>query len=100
MFALYEMVRDVRIDPVHLTMERLEAIRDELNRTMSNRVMINIGLCMVLWDIKSVGTATVFPGDGGVVSKVSFRFVVFRPFQDEIIMGKIKNCTPEGVHGK
>ncbi|PIO31602.1 hypothetical protein AB205_0102750, partial [Aquarana catesbeiana] len=29
---------------------------------------------------------------------VHFRYVVFHPFLDEILMGKIKGCSPEGVH--
>jgi DNA-directed RNA polymerase III subunit RPC8 len=100
MFVLYEMTRDVRIDPVHLTLERGEGIREELNRKLANRVMLGKGLCMVLWDIGSVGAGMIYPGDGGVHSQVSFRYIIFRPFQDEIIVGKIKNCTPDGVHGK
>jgi len=31
---------------------------------------------------------------------VQFRFVVFRPFVDEIIVGKIRSCVSEGVKGK
>ena len=30
---------------------------------------------------------------------VVFRLVVFRPFIGEVILGKIKACTPQGVHG-
>ena len=78
----------------------MDAIKDELNRRLSNRVMLNKGLCMVLWDILSVGPGMIYPGDGGVHCQVRFRYIIFRPFHDEIIVGKIKNCTPEGVHGK
>lgn len=28
-----------------------------------------------------------------------FRYVVFHPFLDEILVGKIKYCSQEGVHG-
>lgn len=38
---------------------------------------------------------TVFPS-----FPVHFRYVVFHPFLDEILIGKIKGCSPEGVHGK
>jgi len=98
MFVLYEMTRDVRIEPVNLGLDRVDAIRDELNRKFSNRVVYNVGLAIVLWDIKSIGPGFIFTSDGGVHSKVKFRYVIFRPFQDEIIVGKIKNCTPDGVH--
>ena len=31
---------------------------------------------------------------------VHFRYVVFRPFVDEILVGKIKSCSKEGVNGR
>ena len=31
---------------------------------------------------------------------VYFRYVVFRPFTDEIMVGKIKSCSKEGVNGE
>lgn len=30
---------------------------------------------------------------------VRFRFVVFRPFIDEVLVGKIRSCSSEGVRG-
>lgn len=30
---------------------------------------------------------------------VNFRYVVFRPFMDEILTGKTKSCSKEGVYG-
>ena len=35
-----------------------------------------------------------------VLISVHFRYVVFRPFVDEILVGKIKSCSKEGVNGK
>ena len=31
---------------------------------------------------------------------VHFRFVVFRPFIDEILTGRIRSCNHEGLQGK
>jgi len=31
---------------------------------------------------------------------VTFRFVVFRPFVEEVLTGRIRSCDHEGVHGK
>lgn len=64
------------------------------------QVVHKIGLCIALWDIQKIEDAYIFPGDGSHHSVVHFRFVVFRPFMDEIVMGKIKGCSKEGVHGK
>ena len=30
---------------------------------------------------------------------VRFRFIVFRPFVDEVLVGKIRSCSTEGVRG-
>lgn len=59
-----------------------------------------MGLCITLFDIQRLEDSYIFPGDGAAHTKVEFRFVVFRPFIDEIIIGKIRSCTKDGVHGK
>jgi DNA-directed RNA polymerase III subunit RPC8 len=100
MFLLYEMTKEVRIDPCNLGQDRIEAITDELNKSLANRVMLDVGLCMSLWDILDIKTGVIYQGDGGVHSVVKFRYIVFRPFCDEIIVGKIKRCTPDGVQGE
>jgi DNA-directed RNA polymerase III subunit RPC8 len=99
MFLLYEMTKEVRIEPQNLGNDRVEAVTDEINNKYSNRVVLGVGLCMSLWDIKEIKNGVIYPGDGGVHSMVKFRYIVFRPFQDEILVGKIKRCTPDGVHG-
>ena len=37
-------------------------------------------------------------GDGSSHTRVRFRVLVFRPDLDEVMVGKIKNCSKEGVH--
>ena len=36
----------------------------ELNRKLSNKVMINVGLCISLFDILEIAESFLFPGDG------------------------------------
>lgn len=64
------------------------------------QVVLNVGLCIALYDITSLEESYIFPGDGASHTRVSFRYVVFRPFIEEILMGKIRSCSAEGVHGK
>ncbi|XP_013366810.1 PREDICTED: DNA-directed RNA polymerase III subunit RPC8 isoform X1 [Chinchilla lanigera] len=63
-----------------------------------SKVVYNVGLCICLFDITRLEDSYVFPGDGASHTKVHFRYVVFHPFLDEILIGKIKGCSPEGVH--
>ena len=39
-----------------------DQIKNELNYKLSNRVMINVGLCISLFDILEVGESHILPG--------------------------------------
>jgi DNA-directed RNA polymerase III subunit RPC8 len=69
-------------------------------RKSSLQVVLNVGLCIALHDITRLEDSYIFPGDGAAHTKVNFRYVVFRPFMEEVIIGKIRSCSREGVHGK
>jgi DNA-directed RNA polymerase III subunit RPC8 len=66
----------------------------------SLQVVLNVGLCIALYDITKLEDSYIFPGDGAAHTKVHFRYVVFRPFMEEVIIGKIRSCSRDGVHGK
>lgn len=46
------------------------------------------------------GSEGRFADDKHIISVlVKFRFVVFRPFIDEVLTGRIRSCNHEGVQG-
>ncbi|XP_016114182.1 DNA-directed RNA polymerase III subunit RPC8 [Sinocyclocheilus grahami] len=100
MFVLVEMVDTVRIPPWSFHRQLNEAIAEELNKKLANKVVYNVGLCVCLYDVTKLEDSYIFPGDGASHTKVHFRYVVFHPFLDEILVGKIKGCSAEGVHGE
>jgi len=98
MFVLVAMKDTVRVPPWMFDKKLQDAALDILNKKLANMVVPNVGLCVTLWDITKMEDSFVLPGDGASHTTIHFRFVVFRPFQDEILNGKIKSCSPEGVH--
>ncbi|XP_067946040.1 DNA-directed RNA polymerase III subunit RPC8-like [Watersipora subatra] len=98
MFVIAELKDTITIFPWQFKQERLKCITQVLNQKFANKVVHKVGLCIALWDIQKVEDAFIFPGDGSSHSVVHFRYVVFRPFMDEILLGKIKGCSKEGVH--
>ncbi|XP_054616472.1 DNA-directed RNA polymerase III subunit RPC8 [Dunckerocampus dactyliophorus] len=98
MFVLVEMVDTVRIPPWDFQRQLYEAVSDELNKKLANKVVYNVGLCICLYDITKLEDSYIFPGDGASHTKVHFRYIVFHPFLEEILVGKIKYCSQEGVH--
>ncbi|XP_041364731.1 DNA-directed RNA polymerase III subunit RPC8-like [Gigantopelta aegis] len=97
MFVLSEMKDTVRIPPWLFKLDTKDAIIETLNKKLANKVMYNVGLCIALWDIEKFEDSYIFPGDGASHTIVHFRYVVFRPFIDEILIGKIKGSSKEGV---
>ncbi|NXL41832.1 RPC8 polymerase, partial [Podilymbus podiceps] len=80
MFVLVEMTDTVRIPPWQFERKLNESIAEELNKKLANKVNMDITfvICFLL--------------------KVHFRYVVFHPFLDEILIGQIKSCSQDGVH--
>lgn len=98
MYVLAEMKDTVRIPPWKFKKNLNDAITDELNRKLSNKVYLNLGLCIALHDIIKMDDSYIFPGDGSSHTKVVFRYIIFRPFMEEVLIGKIRSCNMEGVH--
>uniref|UniRef100_A0A0A9XE25 DNA-directed RNA polymerase III subunit RPC8 n=1 Tax=Lygus hesperus TaxID=30085 RepID=A0A0A9XE25_LYGHE len=98
MFILTSFKDVIRTPPELFNEDLTTTISQFLNEKFANKVVANVGLCVCLFDIEAKDNPYIFPGDGGAHTKVDFRFVVFRPFIEEIIVGKVKNCSKEGVH--
>ncbi|XP_055529862.1 DNA-directed RNA polymerase III subunit RPC8 [Wyeomyia smithii] len=98
MFVLAELKDNVRIAPELFNLKLPEAIKDEVNRKLANKVLLNVGLCIALKDIIKLGDSIILPGDGASHTEVHFRYIVFRPMIGDVITGKIRSCSREGVH--
>ena len=52
---------------------------------------------MTLIPQKKIGDALIYPGSGCAHTEVTFRMIVFRPFIGEIIVGKVRSCSRQGI---
>ncbi|KAG2260713.1 hypothetical protein Bca52824_080007 [Brassica carinata] len=89
MFCLSELEDTVRVPPDLLNIPLEDAIKSVLQKTFLDKVL-SIGLCVSIYDIRSVEGGSVLPGDGAATYKVCFRIVVFRPFVGEVIAARFK----------
>jgi len=97
MFVLSEMKDVVCIKPWFFSEDLHEAVSYRLNKKFANRVVHEVGLCITLFDITEISDSYILPGDGSAHTPVKFRYVVFRPFIDEVLVGKIKSSSSDGV---
>ena len=97
MFIVATLTDTVLIAP-HLFNEQLSSIvAEELDRKLANTVFQELGLCICLYDILSLGDCILVPSDPNFHIKVEFRYVVFRPTIDEILVGKIRSSSKDGI---
>ena len=89
MFILTKMKSVVRLDPNTFERELPEALSEALTEKLANKVLKDVGLVIALWDILSIGDSFLFPGDGASHTRVEFRILVFRPFMEEVLTGKV-----------
>eukprot|EP00794_Sanderia_malayensis_P009167 gene9167-10140_t len=97
MFVLAEIKDVVCIKPWNFSKDLRQSVIYELNKKLANKVVHEVGLCVTLFDILEISESYILPGDGSAHTPVKFRYVVFRPFVDEILEGKIKGSSSEGV---
>ena len=100
MFILTEIVDTIRIQPHMLfSMPTLAALHCEIDMKYPNRVLYDVGLVIGRHgQVTKLTNGSCVPGDGGCHHDCLFQIIVFRPFVDEVCVGKIVKSTPEGVH--
>eukprot|EP00388_Colpodella_angusta_P022179 GDKJ01056612.1.p1 GENE.GDKJ01056612.1~~GDKJ01056612.1.p1 ORF type:complete len:193 (+),score=33.16 GDKJ01056612.1:85-663(+) len=62
-----------------------------------DKVLPNVGLVVALYDIVSLREAIVQRLDGKTLMKLTFRIVVFKPFEGEILSGRITSADAFGL---
>lgn len=117
MFSLAVLTDSVRVHPKNLQSSLLNAVMEVLNSRFCNRIIGEVGLGMSVYDVLEVEDPFVHPGESHAFIKgktltvdikvrfyflvclfvVKFRLIVFKPFVGEVLIGKIRSCTEEGL---
>lgn len=97
MFVLIVLRDTFRIPPNELTSFIKNSINDHINSKYSNKVLASQGLCIALHGIDHVGPPIIYGGDGAAHIRLSFRYILFRPFTGQIIVGKVKASDATGI---
>ncbi|XP_055384163.1 DNA-directed RNA polymerase III subunit RPC8 isoform X2 [Condylostylus longicornis] len=98
MFVLVKLRDTVRIVPGQFRFKLEESLRDEMNRKLANKVLLNVGLCVTFESLLQLNNSIILPGDGSSHTEIIFRFIVFRPSIGDVLVGKIRSCNREGVY--
>uniref|UniRef100_A0A7S1D3G6 RNA polymerase III subunit Rpc25 domain-containing protein n=1 Tax=Cyclophora tenuis TaxID=216820 RepID=A0A7S1D3G6_CYCTE len=98
MFALVTVADTVRIAPSMFAQPTLVSVHGEMDKKYPNMVIMDVGLVICRYgDVLQIGDGVIAAGDGGAHHEVIARFVVFRPFVEEVCIGSIVKSTEEGI---
>ena len=56
-----------------------------------------LGLAITVQDIIHIGDPIIHPGEGSPFVRVTFQLIVFRPFEYEILVGKVRTANETGI---
>ncbi|KAL5712391.1 hypothetical protein ACHQM5_014572 [Ranunculus cassubicifolius] len=97
MFFLSLIEHTLRLPPSLLDQPLEQAIKGELQSLFLDKVIPNLGLCLSVYDIRSINGGFIFPGDGASTFTAEFRLIMFRPFVGEILSGELQECDEKGL---
>jgi len=98
MFVLTTIVDTVRIPPPMFANPTLMSVHQEMDKKYPNRVIMDVGLVICRYgDAMKIGDGVCVAGDGGAHHEVLAKLVVFRPFVEEVCIGKVLKSTEEGI---
>jgi DNA-directed RNA polymerase III subunit RPC8 len=99
MFVVTTVFDTIRIPPLLLSMPTVQAVHSEIDQKYPNRVLMDVGLVVGRYgECARVGHGFCVSGDGGAHHECEFRLIVFRPFVEEVCLGRITKSTAEGIH--
>ncbi|XP_020970542.1 DNA-directed RNA polymerase III subunit RPC8 isoform X2 [Arachis ipaensis] len=97
MFYLSKIEHTLPLPAPQLSRPIREAIHTELEKLFLDKVIANLGLCVSVYDIKSIEGGFIYPGDGAPTYTVVFNLIMFRPFVGEIMTAKLLSSDADGL---
>ncbi|KAJ1834448.1 DNA-directed RNA polymerase III complex subunit Rpc25 [Coemansia sp. RSA 2706] len=97
MFVLVALRDTLKVLPHEFRKTREHALKDAINEKYANRVLHDVGLCILVHDLVDIDEGFVQHSDGWIWTKVRFRMIVFRPFREEVLTGHVRSAGPEGI---
>lgn len=97
MFRLVSIEDTVQVSPRLFSLDRFDALENEVNRKYANTVLSGVGVCIALWDFVSAEDDRLMPHTGNSNTNCTFRLLVFAPVAGEVLWGYVHRANPDGV---
>ncbi|WP_297534601.1 DNA-directed RNA polymerase [Thermococcus sp.] len=97
MYKLLTVKDVVRIPPKMFTMDPKEAAKKVLRETYEGIYDRDEGVILAVMDVKEIGQGVIVPGDGATYHEVTFDVLVWKPENQEVVLGEVVEMMPYGA---
>lgn len=97
MFRLVSIEDTLQVAPRLFSLDRFDALENEVNRKYANTILSGVGVCIALWDFVKAGDDRLMPHTGFSNTKCTFRLLVFAPVAGEVLWGYVHRANADGV---
>lgn len=87
----------VRVLPESLNQDKEERVRNEIKRKYESFIDKDLGIVVDVSDVEDIGEGRIIAGDASIHYKCVFTLITFKPENQEVIQGKIKDITDFGA---
>jgi len=97
MFYELKLTCNFHIEPRKFRAKHVDEIMEKIEATFVNKVLPGRGMPICVSKIDSVGDPLIFPETCGTYVTTTFRLVIFKPYDGEIIEGKVMKQDASGI---
>eukprot|EP01036_Dinobryon_divergens_P030335 gene30335-39564_t len=97
MFVLTTIQDKLSTIPEYFDRPRAQVLKEQIEVKYSNKVILEVGLCVCFYDFLEVGDPFIYPSEGSAIQDVRFRIVVFKPFIGEVLTGRVTESSATGL---
>jgi len=97
MFYELELRSHIRVPPILFNEDTDKSVLNQLNAQFESFISKELGIAVGISEIIKIGDGIVIPGDGAAYYDTKFKLLVFKPEQNEMILGEISEITDFGA---
>lgn len=93
-----EKIKDhIRVPPDLFQLPVEEAILQRIKKDYEGYISKDLGIVIDVGNVEQINEGVIIPGDGAAYYETIFTLMVFKPEQQEVVVGKIKDITDFGA---
>ncbi|HLC97348.1 MAG TPA: DNA-directed RNA polymerase [Candidatus Nanoarchaeia archaeon] len=97
MFYTVKVKDHIRVPPSMFDLPQAEAILKNIRGAYDNYVSKELGFVITVLSLGSAKEGVIIPGDGAGYFETEFELLTYKPEQNELVFGKVRDITDFGA---